>query len=201
MKNPRELNIVQLVDTLAADLVKGVKDINECEQRRTDHPAQNAVSLYILHNVFYASFSFIAGWFADWVPKNLLLAIGYALGGAMALAIIFLPVSIWTFALIFISGGVYVAIEETLEDSLCAELVEENHHGMAFGVLATVNGVGDFISSIIVGALWSAAGARIAFAYSAVLFFCRSAACRAVANSKMRERAACMVRRQPQVTR
>ena len=133
--------------------------------------ASIAVSLYILHNVFYASFSFIAGWFADRMPKNLLLATGYALGGAMALAIIFLPVSVWTFALIFISGGVYVAIEETLEDSLCAELVEENHHGMAFGVLATVNGIGDFISSIVVGALWSAAGATIAFAYSAVLFF------------------------------
>ena len=133
--------------------------------------ASIAVSLYVLHNVFYASFSFIAGWFADRMPKNLLLATGYALGGAMALAIIFLPVSIWTFALIFISGGVYVAIEETLEDSLCAELVEENHHGMAFGVLATVNGVGDFVSSIVVGALWSAAGTTIAFAYSAVLFF------------------------------
>ncbi len=133
--------------------------------------ASIAVSLYILHNVFYASFSFIAGWFADRMPKNLLLATGYALGGAMALAIIVLPVSVWTFALIFISGGVHVAIEETLEDSLCAELVEENHHGMAFGVLATVNGVGDFISSIVVGALWSAAGATIAFAYSAILFF------------------------------
>ena len=92
------------------------------------------------------------------MPKNLLLASGYALGGAMALAIILLPVSVWTFALIFISGGIYVATEETLEDSLYAELVEENHHGMASGVLATVNGVGDLISSIVVGALWSAAG-------------------------------------------
>jgi MFS family permease len=133
--------------------------------------ASIAVSLYILHNVFYAGFSFIAGWFADRMPKNLLLALGYALAGAMALAIIFLPPGIWTFALIFVSGGIYVAIEETLEDSLCAELVEEDHHGMAFGVLATVNGVGDFLSSIIVGALWTAAGTAIAFAYSAALFF------------------------------
>lgn len=36
---------------------------------------------------------------------------------------------------------------------MCAELVGADQHGMAFGVLATVNGVGDFLSSIIVGAL------------------------------------------------
>lgn len=64
----------------------------------------------------------------------------------------------------------YVAIEETLEDSCCAELVGEEHHGMAFGTLTTINGVGDFLSSIIVGALWTAFGTSVAFGYSAVLF-------------------------------
>jgi len=133
--------------------------------------ASIAVSLYILHNVFYAGFSFVAGWLADRIRKNLLLASGYALAGVMALAIIFLPVSLPAFIVVFVAGGIYVAIEETLEDSLCAELVEESHHGMAFGVLATVNGVGDFVSSIVVGALWTASGTTVAFSYSAVLFF------------------------------
>jgi hypothetical protein len=41
---------------------------------------------------------------------------------------------------------------------------------MGFGVLATVNGVGDFVSSIVVGALWTAWGTQVAFAYSTVLF-------------------------------
>ena len=41
---------------------------------------------------------------------------------------------------------------------------------MAFGVLATVNGVGDFLSSLVVGVLWSAFGASGAFGYSAALF-------------------------------
>ena len=63
-----------------------------------------------------------------------------------------------------------LAIEETLEDSFCAELVEPAQHGMAFGVLATVNGVGDFLSSVIVGLLWSTLGSTVAFGYSAVLF-------------------------------
>lgn len=132
--------------------------------------ASIAVGLYVLHNVFYASFAFIAGWLADRFRKNFVLATGYALAAVMALAIIFLPLTIWTLGAIFILGGVYVAIEETLEDSFCAELVREEHHGMAFGTLATVNGVGDFVSSIAVGALWTAFGTEVAFAYSALLF-------------------------------
>jgi hypothetical protein len=41
---------------------------------------------------------------------------------------------------------------------------------MAFGVLATVNGVGDLCSSVLVGALWTAFGTTVAFGYSLVLF-------------------------------
>ena len=132
--------------------------------------ASIAVGLYVLHNVFYAGFAFVAGWLADRFPKNRVLATGYALAAVMALAIIFLPLTVWTLATIFILGGVYVAMEETLEDSFCAELVGEEHHGMAFGTLATVNGIGDFLSSIIVGTLWTAFGTSVAFGYSAVLF-------------------------------
>lgn len=132
--------------------------------------ASIAVALYVLHNVFYAGFAVVAGWLADRFPKNVVLASGYALAAVMTLAIIFLPLTIWTLGVIFILGGVYVAMEETLEDSFCAELVGEEHHGMAFGTLATVNGVGDFLSSIIVGALWTVFGTQVAFGYSAVLF-------------------------------
>ena len=132
--------------------------------------ASVAVALYVLHNVFYATFAFVAGWLADRFKKNQVLAAGYFLAALMAVAIICLPFTIWTLTFIFISGGIYVAIEETLEDSFCAELVEEAHHGMAFGVLATVNGVGDLLSSVAVGALWTAFGTAVAFGYSAVLF-------------------------------
>ena len=132
--------------------------------------ASIAVALYVLHNVFYATFAFIAGWLADHFRKPLLLATGYTLAAIMAVFIVVMPTTVWMLGIIFVLGGIYVAIEETLEDSLCAELVGDDQHGMAFGVLATINGVGDFLSSIIVGALWSAFGTRVAFTFSAVLF-------------------------------
>ena len=131
--------------------------------------ASVAVALYVLHNIFYAAFAYIGGWLGDHFPKNKLLALGYSLAALMCIGIMALPVHIWTLALIFILGGINVALEETLEDSFCAELVTESQHGMAFGVLATVNGIGDFLSSIIVGALWTVFGTTIAFGYSAAL--------------------------------
>lgn len=132
--------------------------------------ASLAVTFYIGRNIFNAASSPVAGWLADRFEKPLVLSVGYALAALMAILIIALPPTIWAFVFIFILGGIYVSVEETLEDSLCAELVEEEQHGMAYGVLATVNGIGDFVSSIVVGVLWTRFGTTVAFGYSAVLF-------------------------------
>jgi MFS family permease len=137
--------------------------------------ASIGAGLYVLHNVLYAAFSMFAGLLADRFRKGHVLASGYLLAGLMALAIVLLPLNAWTLALIFALGGIYVAIEETLEDACCAELVTAHHHGMAFGTLATMNGIGDVISSIVVGFLWSSFGTSIAFSYSAALFLLGSA--------------------------
>ena len=132
--------------------------------------ASVATGLYVLHNVLYATFSMVTGWLADRLSKGRLLAAGYFVAALMAIAVILLPMNLWTLACVFTIGGLYVAMEETLEDSFCAELVGEEHHGMAFGTLATVNGIGDFASSLIAGLLWTAFGTSVAFSYSAVLF-------------------------------
>jgi MFS family permease len=132
--------------------------------------ASIAVGFYVARNIFYAAFAPLAGWLADNFKKNIVLAIGYGLAAIMAILIIFAPMNVWLLGLIFVLAGIYSSIEETLEDSFCAELVTEEHHGMAFGVLATVNGGGDFLSSIIVGFLWTSFGTGIAFGYCAVLF-------------------------------
>ena len=132
--------------------------------------ASIGVGLYVAHNLFYASFALVAGWLADRFAKPRVLAAGYGLAALMAVLIVVLPLNVWTLAVVFVLGGMYVAIEETLEDSLCAELVDADHHGMGFGVLATVNGIGDFVSSAVVGILWTTFGTSVAFGYSAILF-------------------------------
>lgn len=130
-----------------------------------------AVALYVLHNVLYAGFAFVAGWMGDRYDKRRLLSAAYAVAGIMGLLLVFAPLKLPVLVLVFVLAGIFVAAEEALEDSLAAELVEKQHHGMGFGLLATVNGVGDFVSSAMVGILWSAGSPEIAFAYSTALFF------------------------------
>ena len=133
--------------------------------------ASIAVGLYILHNVFYAGSAYLSGWLSDHVPsRKAVLAAGYALAGVTALLLCTATHSLWLLAIIFTLAGLYVGTEEALEDSLSAELVPKDQHGMAFGTLAAVNAVGDFLSSLLVGFLWSAFNVQTAFATSALLF-------------------------------
>lgn len=135
----------------------------------TGKAAAIAAGLYMFHNVCYAASAFGSGWLADRLDKRRLLAGGYALAAVMGAAVLLLPPSVGAFVLIFAIGGIYLGVEEACEDSLCAELIGREHHGMAFGVLATVNGVGDLLSSLLVGLLWTAVGLPAAFGYVIVL--------------------------------
>ncbi len=128
-----------------------------------------AVALYLMRNIFNAAFAMIAGWLGDHFEKRILLAAGYSIFAGMCLCIVFVPPHVWALGVIFALAGISVAFEETLEDSLCAELVSEENHGVAFGALAAINGVGDLLSSVIVGGLWTAMGVGAAFGFSAAL--------------------------------
>lgn len=130
-----------------------------------------AIGLYLLHNIFYAASAYLGGWLGDWVShRKLVLAGGYGLAGVMALLLVTGPQHLLLLGLVFVLAGIYVGVEEALEDSLAAELVPSAQHGMAFGTLAAVNAIGDFASSLAVGLLWSTLSPAIAFGVVAILF-------------------------------
>src|SRR5579885_2617698 len=127
---------------------------------------------HTLHNVFYAGSAYASGWLSDHVPhRKVVLAGGYALAGVTAILLGTGTHSLELLAVSFILACLSIGTEEALEDSLAAEIVPREQHGMAFGTLAAVNAVGDFLSSLLVGALWSAFNVQTAFAASALLFF------------------------------
>ena len=53
-----------------------------------------------------------------------------------------------------------VAVRDYVDDSIA---------GTAFGLLGAVNGIGDFVSSMIVGVLWTTIGPKWGFAYAVVV--------------------------------
>ncbi len=131
---------------------------------------QLAVALYVLHNVVYAGMSYPIGALADRIDKHLLLALGYSAAALMGLGWLLLTPSLWHLGLLFGLGGVYVAAEDALEGALAADLLPDDVRGTGYGVLATVNGLGDFASSIAVGALWQTINPAAGFGYATALF-------------------------------
>jgi MFS family permease len=146
-----------------------------------------SVGLYALHNIIYAGISYPVGALADRLNKNLLLALGYGLGAVTALLLVLNVSSLAALVGVFILGGAYVGMEETLEDSLAAELLPDRLRGTGFGTLAVVNGIGDFISSISVGWLWAAFGAAVGFGVALVLMTAGAAVVLSRRNSIARE--------------
>jgi MFS family permease len=142
-----------------------------------------AVGLYLLHNIFYAASAYLGGWLSDWATsRQLVLAAGYVT--AMAMAALLVAGEVFghaggapagthrlELAAVFALAGIFVGVNEALEDSIAASLVTREQHGMAFGTMAAVNAVGDFGSSVLIGALWSAYSPTAGFAVAGALFF------------------------------
>jgi MFS family permease len=134
--------------------------------------AEIAALLYALRNVFYTAASYPVGSLSDRFSRRGLLVFGYVLGAVVMVGFIvaFLTAtsSILWLGVLFALAGVFIAIEDALEGAMTADLVpEESSRGTAYGVLGTVNGVGDFLSSAVVGLLWSFSPAA-GFGYAAV---------------------------------
>jgi MFS family permease len=127
-----------------------------------------AVGLYTFYNVVNALASYPAGALADRVGKRGLLAAGYAIGAATYIAFIFERPTIVVLAILFGLAGVHGAVQQSVEKSLAAELLPNAVRGSGFGVLATTNGIGDLVSSIAVGALWSGVSVTAGFLYAGV---------------------------------
>jgi MFS family permease len=130
-----------------------------------------AIGLYLVHNAFYAGFAYVGGWLSDHVKRRkLVLAGGYGIAVAMAALLALGAPNMTLLAAAFALAGIFTGVVEALEDSLTAEIVPAERHGIAYGTLAAVNAVGDFASSIAIGGLWSVISPAAAFGAAGALF-------------------------------
>ena len=120
------------------------------------HAASLAIGFYVGYNVVYTACCSVAGRLADRYSKQHVLAAGYALAVIPAVGLLIPGASYAKFALVFGAAGVYMGFWETVESTTAATLLPAEVRGVGFGVLATVNGIGDVLSSILVGFLWLA---------------------------------------------
>ena len=128
-----------------------------------------AVGLYTLLNVAYAASSFPIGALSDKVGRRRILAAGYFISAITCLGTAFLTADFLVLIPLFLLAGFFTAITDTMEGSAAADLLPTESRGTGFGVLQTVNGIGDFASSVVVGLLWALLSPLIAFTYAAAL--------------------------------
>lgn len=135
--------------------------------------AQVAGLLYVWRNVVQVITSYPVGVLADrFGPKRVLIA-GYGLGVLTAvLMLIAFALEVNTIPLlgiVFFIAGLYVAVQEALEATVTADIVSDTQLGISYGALGTVNGTTKFISSALLGTLWTVFSPVVGFGLAALL--------------------------------
>lgn len=135
--------------------------------------AQLAGLFYVVRNITQVLASYPVGVAADRFGARRVLVIGYVLGALTALlaagAFWLHTSSTWLLATVFVIAGLYMAVQEALEAVVTADMVSADKLGISYGALGTVNGSAKFVSSALVGVLWTAVSPTFGFGLAAVL--------------------------------
>jgi MFS family permease len=135
--------------------------------------AQVAGLLYVWRNVIQVAVSYPVGALADRLGHQATLVAGYALGTATAVATILAFLiprgGVPLLATIFTIAGLYVAVQEALESTVTAEMVEPETLTLSYGALGAVNGAAKFVSSSLVGVVWTLVSPLLAFGLAATM--------------------------------
>jgi len=128
-----------------------------------------AIGLYTFSNVVYALVAYPIGVLADRISKRLILSAGFALFGLLCLGFLFADGHTWFLVLLFALSGIYTAIIESSQPALASTLMQEDQHGTGFGLMSAVDGLGDFLSSVTMGMLWTFVSPNAGFAAAGIL--------------------------------
>lgn len=126
-------------------------------------------ALYLVRNASYALLSYPFGALGDRFGRRNTLAFGYGIAVLTFIGFIFAPADLLAYGVLFALAGAFIAAEDSLEGAVTGELLGDRKRGLGYGIISTANGIGDFASSIIVSALWSAFGFASGFAFAAVV--------------------------------
>jgi MFS family permease len=130
-----------------------------------------AVLLYAAHNAISGLVAYPVGSVADRIPKRRVLLTGYALGVATNLLLALYSGWLPGLVVAILLSGIYIAVEQTLEKAVIAELLPSRKRSLGFGILACTNAVGDLVSSLSVGWFLSQGQPGMAFFLAAAAGF------------------------------
>jgi MFS family permease len=135
--------------------------------RSAAHAAAIAVLLYAGLNAANAVAAYPAGAVADRVGRRPVVIAGIVAFAAACVGFAFGSTSIGVLAVLFVIVGASTGMVETAQSAYAAHLVDDHLRGRAFGLVGLVEGVGDLVSSVVVGILFTISAPVWAFAFGA----------------------------------
>ena len=129
-----------------------------------------AIALYFVYNLFSAVVAYPVGALADrtFRRRELLVVSFLAFSGA-ALFAAAASINPWLLLPAVALGGSGAAASEVAQSALAGDQLPAEQRGAGFGILAGVNGAGDFVASVWVTLVWTATGAPVAFLAAAAV--------------------------------
>jgi MFS family permease len=126
------------------------------------------VLLYAGHNAANAGVAFPAGAIADRFGRRHMLTAGIALFALACIGFALGSSDVWVLLLLFIAVGTSTGMVETAEGAYASAVLSSEVRGRGFGVLGLVDGLGDLVSSVAVGVLWTVTAPAWGFLYAAL---------------------------------
>lgn len=131
-----------------------------------------AIGLYAFSSFIRGLSEFGMGSLSDYIDRKKLLAVfGLGFFGLVYLGFLLNSTQLWIWLLLFACSGFAAGTVKALEKAYAADLLPEHVRGTGMGVLQTLDGIGDLISSFLVGLLWTNVSLSLAFGYAASLSF------------------------------
>lgn len=132
----------------------------------------SGILLYAFFNIIRACSEFGMGSLSDYVNRKMLLAVfGFGFFGITAIGFMAQTTNLWFWLIFFGCAGLSAGTVKALEKAHAAYILPESVRGTGMGLLQSVDGVGDLVSSIMVGVLWSTIAPSAGLIYAAILSF------------------------------
>lgn len=128
---------------------------------------QLAIGLYVVYNIAATLSSVPAGRVSDARGTTRVLAFGVAMFALAYLGFAITGDSVAALVPWFIAAGIGIGCVETSEHAAVAGFAPEAIRSSAFGLLATIQSLGNFVASALVGLLWTAFSPEAGFLFVA----------------------------------